>query len=95
MVLPSATTPLYNHPLPDIEQWLISQGCERDNTEINCWHVQRPDWHAEICLDIDHLTVYYSKFGDGNRSAQSSFKYSLSREDIENAIFAGPLTGIE
>lgn len=32
MVLPTADTPLYNHPLPDIETWLRQQGCEQ-NTE--------------------------------------------------------------
>ncbi len=33
------TTPLYNHPLPDIEQWLRDMGCEqsRDILRICCF----------------------------------------------------------
>ena len=100
MVRPSADTPLYNHPLPEIEQWLIDQGCEQDDNDIHCWHVERSDWQAEICLDIDQLTVRYfspktSSQGDRPISSQSSFKYSLSRQDIEDAIFAGPLTQLD
>lgn len=90
MTLPSADTPLYNHPLPEIEQWLIDRGCEQSKDDIHCWYVQRPDWKAELCLDIDQLTVRYFQFGEGDRAIQRSFKYSLSRQDIEDAIFAGP-----
>jgi len=28
MTLPTADTPLYNHPLNQLEQWLQAQGCE-------------------------------------------------------------------
>jgi predicted Fe-S protein YdhL (DUF1289 family) len=98
MVLPSADTPLYNHPLPEIEQWLTEKGCERSKQDIHCWLVNRPDWRAELCLDIDQLTVRYfdltqqdSSPGDLSEPViQRSFKYSLSRQDIEDAIFAGP-----
>jgi hypothetical protein len=34
--------------------------------------------------------VRYFEFGDRARAVQRSFKYSLSRQDIEDAIFAGP-----
>ncbi len=90
MTLPPPETPLYNHPLPDIEQWLMSQGCIQDKQDLHCWHVQRPDWHADLCLDVDQLTVRYSSAGDADRSIQRAFKYSLSRRDVEDAVFAGP-----
>nr|MDJ0796018.1 DUF3143 domain-containing protein [Calothrix sp. MO_167.B12] len=33
MTLPSPDTPLYSHPLPEIEQWLREQGCQQDNKQ--------------------------------------------------------------
>jgi hypothetical protein len=90
MPLPSAETPLYNHPLPAIEQWLKGQGCEQSKDDIHCWHIHRPAWKAELCMDIDQLIVRYFDFGDGDRNIQRAFKYSLSRQDIEDAVFAGP-----
>ena len=90
MQLPTAETPLYNHPLPDIEQWLGSQGCQQDRNQLHCWHLLRPTWEAEIILDIDQLTVRYIKAGADGQDIQRSFKYSLSRLDIEDAVFSGP-----
>jgi hypothetical protein len=90
MTFPSADTPLYNHPLPDIEQWLISQGCLQDSKNLHCWVIQRPDWEAEIVMEIDSLLVRYLNAGEDGRDIQRSFKYSLSRQDLEDAIFAGP-----
>jgi predicted Fe-S protein YdhL (DUF1289 family) len=104
-LLPTDDTPLYNHPLPEIEQWLISMGCEQDDSELHCWHITKPDWRAEVCLDIEELTVRYQVNNNaganapaqpaqsgvpGDRSIYRTFKYSLSRQDIENAVFAGP-----
>jgi Protein of unknown function (DUF3143) len=102
-LLPTDDTPLYNHPLPEIEQWLISMGCQQDDSELHCWYINKPDWRAELCLDIEELTVRYfaPKNSDiqgsstppaisGNTSIYRTFKYSLSRQDIENAVFAGP-----
>lgn len=90
MTLPSADTPLYNHPLPEIEQWLADRGCKQSRDDIHCWQIEQPDWQAELCLDIDHLTVRYTQAGSGDRAIQRAFKYSLSRQDVEDAIFAGP-----
>ncbi len=90
MTLPSADTPLYNHPLPDIEQWLSSQGCQQDPDNLHCWYLQNPNWSAEVRLDIDSLTVRYFGASADNRDIQRSFKYSLSRKDLDEAIFAGP-----
>lgn len=90
MTLPSANTPLYNHPLPEIEQWLREQGCQQDRDELHCWRVQRPNWSAELLLDVEQLTVRYLNAGEGGQDIQRSFKYSLSRQDIEDAVFSGP-----
>ena len=90
MTLPSADTPLYNHPLPEIEQWLTANGCQRDHTNLHYWYVQKPSWEAEIVMEVDSITVRYIHAGDGGRDIQRSFKYSLSRQDLEQAIFSGP-----
>ena len=90
MSLPTADTPLYNHPLPNIEQWLRNHGCQQDREQLHCWRIQKPDWEAELCLDIDQLTVRYLHAGAEGQDIQRSFKYSLSRQDIEQAVFAGP-----
>lgn len=88
--LPSADTPLYNHPLSSIEQWLSNLGCEQNKQEINCWFVQKSNWKAEICLDLEKLTVCYFKAGADGSDIHRAFQYSLSRQDIEDAVFAGP-----
>lgn len=88
MSLPSSDTPLYNHPLPEIEQWLKNQGCQQDLHELHCWRIQCPNWEAELWLDVDQLTVRYIQVG--GEDIQRSFKYSLSRRDIEQAVFSGP-----
>ncbi|MBW4661722.1 MAG: DUF3143 domain-containing protein [Drouetiella hepatica Uher 2000/2452] len=90
MHLPSADTPLYNHPLPEIEQWLRSKGCEQDEENLHCWHVQLSTWKADIWMEVDALTVRYVGAGEEGRDLQRSFKYSLSRRDLDEAIFSGP-----
>ena len=90
MALPPSDTPLYNHPLPDIEQWLIAQGCQQDPTDLHCWSLTRPDWLADLILDIDSLVVRYTRAGPEGQDIQRTFKYSLSRQDLEEAVFAGP-----
>ncbi len=90
MTLPSADTPLYNHPLPEIEQWLKSQGCEQDPEELHCWHIERGNWEAEISLEVDQLNVCYKGATEDGKDLHRAFKYSLSRQDIEQAVFAGP-----
>jgi hypothetical protein len=50
--------------------------------------IERPQWQAELCLEVDQLTVRY--FNVEGRDLLRSFKYSLSRQDIEDAVFAGP-----
>lgn len=88
MTLPPGTTPLYNHPLPTIEEWLIQQGCQQNEADLHCWTIERPKWQAEICLDTEQITVRY--FNVDGRDVVRSFKYSLSRNDVEDAVFSGP-----
>ncbi|MDZ8054680.1 MAG: DUF3143 domain-containing protein [Aulosira sp. ZfuVER01] len=82
--------PLYNHTLPQIEQWLKDQGCKQDEEQLHCWHVERPHWQADLSLDVEQLTVRYIEAGENQQDIQRAFKYSLSREDIEQAVFSGP-----
>ena len=90
MSLPPADTPLYNHPLPDIEIWLTEQGCEQNPSALNQWSIKRATWQAELSLEIDSITVRYLGAGEDGRDVQRGFKYSLSRQDLSDAIFSGP-----
>lgn len=90
MSLSSPDTPLYNHPLPEIENWLLSIGCEQDDTNLHCWLVSRTYWSAQLCLEIEELTVRYIGASADHQDVYRSFKYSLSRQDIEDAVLAGP-----
>lgn len=88
--LPDPKTPLYNHPLPQIEQWLYKLGCHQDSQDLHLWRVERDQWKAEIWLDIEELSVLYVPAASTERDIQRTFKYSLSRQDIEDAVFSGP-----
>jgi Protein of unknown function (DUF3143) len=90
MSLLPVETPLYNHTLPQIEQWLKERGCKQDNEQLHCWHLSSGTWQAELWLDIEQITVRYIEAGEGKQDIQRSFKYSLSRQDIEEAVFSGP-----
>ncbi len=90
MQLPSSDTPLYNHPLPAIEQWLTALGCQQDRDNLHAWRVKRPNWQAQLSLDVEELTVCYLQAGDSGENINRWFKYSLSRQDIEAAVFSGP-----
>ncbi|MEL7036841.1 MAG: DUF3143 domain-containing protein [Cyanobacteria bacterium J06592_8] len=88
--LPTPETPLYNHTLPKIEAWLRSLGCQQDAQELNAWFIQTPTWKAQLWLDVEQISVCYIGAGEENQDIQRSFKYSLSRQDIEEAVFSGP-----
>lgn len=90
MSLPSADTPLYNHPLPEIEAWLLRMGCQQNPEDVHCWNVERSTWKAEICLEIEEITVRYIGAATKGSDIKRSFKYSLTREDVEAAVFSGP-----
>jgi len=86
--MPPASTPLYSHPLPEIEAWLRDQGCQRDDDDISQWRFSSSGWTAELRLDVDSIVVYYAS--SNGKAVQRSFKYSLSRADLEKVIFSGP-----
>jgi len=90
MTLPPADPPLYNPPLPDIEQWLMDHGCEQDSSDRHFWQLTTERWNAEISLDIDSLKVRYISAGEDGSDIQRSFKYSLTRQDLDEAVFSGP-----
>ena len=90
MSLPTADTPLYNHPLPALEEWLKDLGCQQDGEQLHCWSITTSNWQAEITLEVEEIVVSYLNAGEGNRDLSRSFPYSLSREDVEAAVFSGP-----
>jgi hypothetical protein len=52
--------------------------------------VQRQTWQAELWLDVEQITVRYVNAGESGQDILRSFKYALSRQDVERAVFAGP-----
>ena len=90
MCLPNADTPLYNHPLPQIERWLSELGGQQDKEELHCWRLAHQSWSAEIYLETEQLIVCYLNAGSDGSDIQRGFKYSLSRQDIQDAVLDGP-----
>ncbi|EOY23415.1 hypothetical protein QUC31_008241 [Theobroma cacao] len=90
--LPDKNKPLYSHSLPCIEAWLRSLGFCQSREDRAVWLIEKPDWHAQLSLDVTDLYIRYLKSGPGNleRDVERRFSYALSREDIENAILGGP-----
>lgn len=88
--LPKPETPLYNHALPKIEQWLDYLGCEQDRTQLNRWTIAQPAWEAEILLEVEEISVRYLQASADARDVVRTFRYSLSRSDVEAAVFTGP-----
>ena len=86
----SADTPLYNYALPEIENWLRELGCEQDAKNLNCWRIKHSNWEAELCLEIEEIEIRYLGTLRGGGDLVRSFKYSLSRQDVQAAIFSGP-----
>ncbi|XP_077212638.1 tRNA dimethylallyltransferase [Tasmannia lanceolata] len=90
--LPDKKKPLYSHSLPCIEAWLNKLGFYQSREDRAVWLVEKPDWHAQLSLDVTDLYIRYLKSGPGNleKDVERRFSYALSREDIENAILGGP-----
>ncbi|XP_057462202.1 uncharacterized protein LOC130752447 [Actinidia eriantha] len=90
--LPEKKQPLYAHSLPCVEAWLRQLGFYQSKNDRPVWLVEKPDWHAQISLDVTDLYIRYLKSGPGNleKDVERRFIYALSREDIENAILEGP-----
>jgi len=83
-------SPLYSFPLPEIERWLKTMGCEQNPQALNCWYVKKGGWEAQITLEIEDLMVNYLDAGADGSDIKRAFRYSLSRQDIEDAVFSGP-----
>ncbi|XP_042480946.1 uncharacterized protein LOC122061622 isoform X2 [Macadamia integrifolia] len=90
--LPEKNKPLYSHSLPCIESWLKNLGFYQSREDRAVWFMEKPDWHAQLSLDVTDLYIRYLKSGPGNleKDVERRFSYALSREDIENAILGGP-----
>ncbi|CAL9121154.1 unnamed protein product [Musa textilis] len=90
--LPDKKKPLYSHSLPCIEAWLRKLGFRQSRDDRAVWVVEKPNWHAQLSLDVTDLYIRYLKSGPGNleKDIERRFSYALSREDIENAILGGP-----
>lgn len=84
MLLPPSETPLYNHPLHQLEHWLSDLGCTQDERMVHCWLLHRPNWDAVISLEETALQVKYSH---GEQTQTLTFPYSLTRWDVEQAVF--------
>ncbi|BFG23450.1 hypothetical protein CerSpe_097240 [Prunus speciosa] len=90
--LPDKKKPLYSHSLPCIEAWLRNLGFYQSKEDRAVWLVEKPEWQAQLSLDVTDLYVRYLKTGPGNleKDVERRFSYALSREDIENAVLGGP-----
>ncbi|XP_058100283.1 uncharacterized protein LOC131245086 [Magnolia sinica] len=90
--LPDRKKPLYSHSLPCIEAWLKKLGFYQSREDRAVWFVEKPNWHAQLSLDVTDLYIRYLKSGPGDleKDIERRFSYALSREDIENAILGGP-----
>ena len=85
--LPASATPLYNHPLPQLEAWLRELGARQEASRSETWDLHRPDWSARITFQVEALQVTWHQEG---QERQRQFPYGLSRADVEAAILAGP-----
>lgn len=55
--LPDKKKPLYSHSLPCIEAWLRSLGFYQSKEDRAVWLVEKPDWHAQLSLDVTDLLI--------------------------------------
>jgi hypothetical protein len=85
--LPPPGTPLYNHPLPRLEDWLRQLGARQQPQDLCLWELVQPQWKARILLEVDELQVTWQQ---GERQSVRHFPYGLTRADVEAAILAGP-----
>lgn len=60
--LPEKSKPLYSHSLPCIEAWLRSLGFCQSKEDRALWVVHKPDWHAQLSLDVTDLYIRYLSF---------------------------------
>ena len=86
--LPSQSTPLNQHSLRALEQWLASLGASRVDGDPCLWAVVTPEWTAELQLEREDLRVAWQRPDQSDRVC--SLPYGLPRADVEAAILAGP-----
>ena len=84
--LPPAGTPLNQHSLIALEDWLAQLGAKKSYENPSSWRLEESKWIAEITLGRDELCVVWR---DGKLQNQRSFSYGFSREDVEAAINEG------
>ncbi|WP_244276878.1 DUF3143 domain-containing protein [Synechococcus sp. GEYO] len=85
--LPSADTPLNQHSLQALEQWLQSLGATRSNQDPCDWVWEQPAWSALLRLDQQDLGVIWTS---EQPTRSCSYPYGLTREDVESALRLGP-----
>lgn len=60
--LPEKKKPLYSHSLPCIEAWLKQLGFNQVCALKALWSVEKPDWHAQLSLDVTDLYIRFVIF---------------------------------
>ena len=86
--LPSDQTPLNQHSLRALEQWLSNLGAVPVDGDPCRWTLTTPRWTAELEIDREELNVIWQQQGRDDR--RCSLPYGLSRADVEAAIQVGP-----
>ena len=85
--LPPPETPLNQHSLQALEEWLRGLGAGRSEDDLCDWIWEQPGWSARLRLDQEGLGVTWTS----SQPAKScAFPYGLPREDVEAALRLGP-----
>ena len=85
--LPPPQAPLYNHPLPALEQWLRNLGAVQHGPHSCLWDLELGGWSAQIELEVEELII---RWNAAEAPVERHFPYGFSRADVEAAILAGP-----
>lgn len=85
--LPPPQAPLYNHPLPALEQWLRDLGAVQHGPHSCFWDLELGGWSAQIELAVEELSI---RWQSPDAPVDRHFPYGFSRADVEAAILAGP-----
>ncbi|XP_010924803.2 uncharacterized protein [Elaeis guineensis] len=75
--LPDKKKPLYSHSLPCIEAWLKNLGFHESRADRAVWFVEKPNWHAQLSLDVTDLYIRYLKSGPGDLEKDVERRFSL------------------
>ena len=87
-LLPPPTTPLNQHSLRALEQWLLNLGAEPIDGDRCRWSLVTEAWTAELRLEREDLVVVWED--SDAAGSPCSLPYGLSRQDVTSAIQAGP-----